>query len=137
MKLTNVEERAFQRALKAQENSYSPYSKFPVGASLKFVNEDEIFYGTNIENLSFGATICAERNAICQGVATLSKQVIEFIIVIAPTSSPITPCGMCLQVINEFSDDNTKILLGSKDGIAKTYKLCDFLGNPFKTDLLN
>ena len=74
---------AYKNALAARENSYSPYSHFKVGAAVKFKGVEQVFYGCNVENASYGATICAERNAIWSGVAAVGKQDMEYLIVVA------------------------------------------------------
>ncbi|MFT4553252.1 MAG: cytidine deaminase [Chlamydiales bacterium] len=91
-------EKLVKFACEARENSYSPYSKFRVGAAL-LASSGEIFTGTNIENISYGLTICAERVACCKAV---SEGVREFVAVAVVTSSSAYPCGACRQVLSEF-----------------------------------
>lgn len=81
--------------------SYSPYSKFAVGAAL-LTESGEIFVGCNVENSSFGATICAERVAVTSAVAK-GHQKFKAIAVISSSEKLCTPCGICRQVISEFS----------------------------------
>jgi cytidine deaminase len=90
-------------AREARENAYSPYSKFKVGAALRTAS-GRIFRGCNVENLSFGLTICAERNAVFAAVAAGETQ-FEAIAVVADSVQPVTPCGACRQVLIEFSGD--------------------------------
>jgi cytidine deaminase len=90
-----------QRATSAREAAYTPYSNFPVGAAV-LTADGQIFTGCNIENASFGATMCAERVAIFAAIATGRRQ-IQALAVIADTPEPIVPCGLCLQVLAEFS----------------------------------
>ena len=87
----------------ASARAYCPYSKFPVGAAVLTEN-GEIFSGCNVENASYGLTICAERNAIFQAVAA-GRTTITAVVVYTPTSIPSAPCGACRQVINEFGPD--------------------------------
>ena len=87
----------------ASTNAYCPYSKFPVGAAI-LTSEGAIFTGCNVENASYGLTICAERNAIFQAVAQGKTSIIA-VAVFTPTTIPSTPCGACRQVINEFGPD--------------------------------
>ena len=89
------------KAKEASKNSYAPYSKFPVAAAL-VSTEGRIFTGVNVENASYGLTMCAERNAIFAGV-TQGSHTIEAIVIYTPTSKPTPPCGACRQVIIEFS----------------------------------
>lgn len=89
------------RARQASEAAYAPYSHFRVGAAV-LSGQGDIFVGCNCENASYGATICAERNAIGSLIASGQRQIIT-VLVYTPTSAPTTPCGICRQVINEFS----------------------------------
>lgn len=84
----------------ASLRAYCPYSRFPVGAAV-LTEDDEIHAGCNVENASFGLTICAERNAIFRAIAA-GKRVVRAVVVFTPTQSPTAPCGACRQVINEF-----------------------------------
>ncbi|MBF9016125.1 MULTISPECIES: cytidine deaminase [unclassified Oceanispirochaeta] len=103
----NMEE-LMEKARAAAEFSYSPYSKFRVGAALLCKN-GEVITGTNIENRSFGLTVCAERNAL--GTA-LGKGITEFeaLAVSCPDADyAVSPCGACRQVISEFTTDDFPI----------------------------
>lgn len=124
-------QQAYQKSLEARENSYSPYSNFKVGAAVKFKGHEQVFYGCNVENASYGATICAERNAIWNGVATIGKQDMEYLIVVADQEQPVPPCALCLQVISEFYDPDMPIYLGNLQGLKKKYLLKEILPVPF------
>lgn len=100
------------------EKAYVPYSKFPV-AALLIDNNGKKHKGVNVENASFGLTLCAERNAITTAVTENMKK-IKVLVVTGKTPEPISPCGACRQVIREFSDNNTVIILANKD---KKYKI--------------
>ena len=100
------------------EKAYVPYSKFPV-AALLIDNNGKKHKGVNVENASFGLTLCAERNAITTAV-TENMGKIKVLVVTGNTPEPISPCGACRQVIREFSDNNTVIILANKD---KKYKI--------------
>ncbi|MFI5459479.1 MAG: cytidine deaminase [Isosphaerales bacterium] len=92
-------------ARQAASHAYCPYSHFAVGAAV-LTGRGEIFSGCNVENASYGLTICAERNAIFQAVAQGGGPlVIQAIVVFTPTSDPTAPCGACRQVINEFGPE--------------------------------
>ena len=82
-----LEKILINKALEARDNSYSPYSKFPVGAALLTKN-DEIFIGTNVENSSIGLTICAERSAICAAVSNGDRE-FRTLVVAGPLDSPV------------------------------------------------
>lgn len=122
---------AYKKGLAAQENSYAPYSNFKVGAALKVQGSDEIFVGCNVENASYGATICAERNAIWSSVAKLGKQKLDFLIVITNTEEPSVPCALCLQVLSEFDEGDLPIYLANHEGIKYMIYLCELLPRPF------
>ena len=100
------------------EKAYVPYSKFPV-AALLIDNNGKKHKGVNVENASFGLTLCAERNAITTAVTENMKK-IKVLVVTGNTPEPISPCGACRQVIREFSDNDTVIILANKD---KKYKI--------------
>ena len=90
------------------------YSKFPV-AALLIDNNGKKYKGVNVENASYGLTLCAERNAITTAVTGGMKK-IKLLVITGNTPEPISPCGACRQVIREFSDKDTVIILANKDG---------------------
>jgi cytidine deaminase len=92
-----------KRAKSISEKAYCPYSKFRVGAAV-LADDGQIFEGCNVENASYGLTICAERNGVFQMVAR-AKQKIVAVVIYTPTPKPSAPCGACRQVINEFGPD--------------------------------
>ena len=100
-------------ASKAGLKSYSPYSKFRVGAALLSEN-GKIFSGTNIENRSYGATICAERTAVTKAVSEGQNKFSAICIVGLDSDEILSPCGMCRQVLSEFSNDMTVIMANKK-----------------------
>ena len=93
-----------EMAKKASENSYSPYSKFPVGACALF-ESGKTYIGTNVENASYGATICAERSAILNAIVNGERK-LTAIAIYGPKMKRCAPCGPCRQVINEFRSEN-------------------------------
>ena len=92
-----------EAAVKARNAAYAPYSKFAVGAAV-LTKSGRVFSGCNVENISFGLTICAERAAIFSAVASGERQ-FDAVAVIADSVHPVTPCGACRQVMAEFADD--------------------------------
>lgn len=98
-------------ARRASEHAYAPYSKFRVGAAI-LTEAGAIFSGCNVENASYGLTICAERNAVFQAAAA-GKRTILAVAVYTPTATPTAPCGACRQVLNEFGPG------------ARVFCLCD------------
>ncbi|MBB6207734.1 cytidine deaminase [Borreliella lanei] len=127
-------DKAFYMAEKARNNSYSPYSKFKVGACIK-TKANDFFIGTNVENASFGATCCAERSAILNMIAKIGVQTIDFLLL--NTSPESIPCAICLQVMAEFFDQDTKIIITESKSFnenktpIKIYTLKDLLKAPF------
>lgn len=93
----------FRAALKAQKNSHSPYSKCKVGAALR-TTTGKIFSGCNVENATYGATVCAERTAVANAVSAQGKIKITEIVIVTSANPPWPPCGICRQVLAEFSD---------------------------------
>lgn len=102
-------------AKQAAEFAYAPYSEFKVGAAL-LTKEGRVFTGCNIENASYGATNCAERTAVFKAVSEGCTNFIK-IAVIAKDGSTAYPCGVCLQVLNEFMPEG-EVLLETTDGIS-------------------
>jgi len=90
-------------AREAREKAYAPYSQFKVGAALR-TKSGRVFCGCNVENLSYGLTVCAERSAVFAAVAAGETE-FEAIAVVADSIQPITPCGACRQVLIEFSGE--------------------------------
>lgn len=88
-------------AWSVRDRAYAPYSRFAVGAALLCL-DGRIFTGCNVENLSFGLTICAERNALFSAVAAGYQEFVA-IAIVADSIEPISPCGGCRQVLAEFS----------------------------------
>lgn len=111
------------KAHDASTRSHSPYSKAKVGAALETA-DGKIYQGCNIENASFGGTVCAERVAIWKAVSEGHKK-IKRIYVFTQDGWP--PCGMCLQVMTEFADKNLEITIGDKNGKETTKKLNELL----------
>ncbi|MGB9768175.1 MULTISPECIES: cytidine deaminase [Dictyoglomus] len=115
----------YELALKALENSYSPYSNFPVGVALLTKN-GKVYLGTNIENASYGLTICAERVAIFKAVSEGEKEFSK-IVIVGKDGSGVPPCGACRQVMFEFSPDMEILLYDKEKGKFMTYRVKDIL----------
>lgn len=117
-----------ERASAAKEKAYAPYSNFRVGAAL-MTDDGTIFEGCNVENSSYGLTICAERNAAFQA-AMHGKRKIIAVAVASDDNSFLTPCGACRQVIAEFSNGTTEIILTTPNGQYRTMKLSKLFPTP-------
>ena len=130
-------EKAFKIAQKSRDNAYAPYSKLHVGAAIKFKGVDEVIGGCNVENASYGATICAERTGIGQAVARFGTVEIEFLVLSSDSpSGVIPPCGMCLQVMREFTGSDFPVYLGDKDHIKETAMFSQLYPRNFKSEML-
>lgn len=126
----------YKLAKKAHKNAYAPYSHFHVGASLELSN-GKTYFGCNIENASYGGTICAERVAIVKAFSENSKKIkIKKIIIFTKTHAPCPPCGFCLQVVSEFADEHTEIYLSNESGIQKKYLFIDLMPFSFQSKML-
>jgi len=118
-----------KKAAEAKEKAYAPYSGFRVGAAV-LTADGRIYTGCNVENSSFGATICAERTAVVKAVSD-GKTEIAAIAVTSDSEQYTFPCGICRQVISEFVSDETKIICSNKNGQYKIYNLKDILPHAF------
>jgi len=99
----SADEKLIDRAKSAASRAYAPYSRFRVGAAIRG-RSGAVFAGCNVENASYGLTICAERNAVFQMVAA-GEGAFDAIVIYTPTATPTAPCGACRQVLNEFNPD--------------------------------
>lgn len=119
-----------EKAIDASTKSHSPYSKAKVGSALETA-DGKIYQGCNIENASFGGTVCAERVAIWKAVSEGHKKIKRIYVYTQPGWPP---CGMCLQVMTEFADGDLEIIIGDANGIEKTRKLKELLTHAFTPD---
>ncbi len=128
---------AVAAALAARENAYAPYSHFQVGAAVLSEESGMLYAGCNVENSSYGATICAERNAVLQAVAAEGRVGIALLVVVSDDSPPAAPCALCLQVLAEFARPETAVYLvdtayaQGKAGEHRVYRFDDLLPHPF------
>lgn len=124
-----------ETAKKVMKNSYSPYSKYQVGAAL-IADDGQLFEGTNMENSSFSMGICAESSAIVSMISTGARK-IKALLVIGSGHELCTPCGACRQRIFEFSTPETLIHLADTSGVKKTLKITELLPYAFGTHHLD
>ena len=106
-------QRLLSAARTAQRRAYAPYSKFHVGAVV-LTDRGRILSGCNVENASYGLTICAERNAVARAVAESAGRIVACLVV-GPAREPLTPCGACRQVLYEFNPEMDVVCIG-QDG---------------------
>lgn len=118
-------------ANQALNDTYTPYSHFPVGAALLGVN-GEIFKGVNIENVSFGLTNCAERTAIFTAIAAGQRH-FHGLVISGRTDEPIAPCGACRQVMVEFFDPDMPIWLINDQGKEIETNIAELMPGSFNS----
>lgn len=111
----------------ATEHAYAPYSNFYVGAALA-TEDEKVYTGCNVENASYGATVCAERIAIFKAVSEGERK-FSRIAVVSRSGATAYPCGMCLQVINEFMPEGE--VLVEENGEIVVYPVRDLLPKGF------
>ena len=116
-----------EAAAAARATAYAPYSKFAVGAAL-LTKSGRIFSGCNIENISLGLTICAERSAVAAAIAAGDKDFVT-IAVLTDSKQPALPCGACRQVLAEFNP-TMKIITATTSGESAEFGLADLLPKP-------
>lgn len=119
-------------AVQARRRAYAPYSRFTVGASVE-AGSGRIYTGANIENASYGLTICAERVAVFKAVEAGERR-IRAVAVASATAAP--PCGACRQVLAEFGDKDMVVIVSDPRGKKRTYHLADLLPKSFTSEYL-
>ena len=118
-----------EAAAKAREQAYAPYSHFRVGAAV-LAKSGKVFTGCNVENLSYGLSVCAERAAIFAAAAAGERELAAVAVVTG--GAPVFPCGACLQVIKEFAGDEPPIIIAANtDGAYQVKSLSECLPCPF------
>lgn len=132
--MTNKE--LYLQAVKAMENSYSPYSGCKVGAAL-LTASGKVFIGTNIENAAFSPTVCAERVAVFKAISEGEKNFLKIAVAggkNGEVNGIFAPCGVCRQVLREFCNDDFQLLLGETPESFKTVTLKDLLPLSFSPE---
>lgn len=126
----DVKNRLLATAREARKHAYAPYSSdFRVGAAV-LTEDGQMFSGCNIENASFGATVCAERVAIFKAVCDGCRKIIA-VAVVADSADPIAPCGMCLQVLSEFGRD-AEVIMANTAGKTRLSRVNELLPYNFR-----
>ncbi len=119
-----------EQAVNVLKNSYAPYSKIHVAAALETENGN-IYLGVNVENASYGLTVCAERSAVFNAV-THGERKFKRIAIVTDMGEPIPPCGACCQVLAEFNPDIEVIMYSVKSKKAVITKLSAIFTKPFR-----
>jgi cytidine deaminase len=123
-------------ALEARKNAYCPYSGHQVGAAI-LLDDGSVHTGCNVENSSYGATLCAERVAVHAAVAQKGPKIrVKEVVVATDATPPWPPCGMCRQVVAEFQDDAV-IHAVNPQGQIQTWKFEELLPNAFTPEFLS
>jgi len=121
-----------RRARAVMANAYAPYSHFPVGAAVQ-AEDGSVHVGTNVENASYGLTICAERMAVGAAIAAGQRRLVR-VAVASQVDPPATPCGACRQLLAEFGLDMEIIAVGPKS--ERRFALRALLPEAFTRDSL-
>ena len=123
-----------EELIKLLDKAYAPYSKFHVACLIE-MKDGKYVPGVNVENASYGATICAERNAITTAISMgYKKGDFKKLYVMVSGDKLSTPCFMCRQVISEFFEKGSDIILMGKNGETQKYKVSDMCPYPFDSD---
>ena len=119
-------------AIVACENAHAIYSQFPVGAAL-LASEGTVFAGCNVENASFGLTICAERNALAQAVASgVRPGQVEYLLIYTPGDTAHTPCGACRQVMHELLSSEAVVISCCDGHAVRSWNMSNLIPDPFE-----
>lgn len=118
-----------EKATEVMKNAYAPYSHFQVGACILGDN-GEYYTGCNVENVSYGATICAERGAMMKAVADGCTH-IDAIAIVSSSGEYTYPCGICRQFLSEFAAQDTPVVLSNQGGMY-IIPFCNLLPDEFK-----
>src|SRR5579862_122793 len=122
-----------EAALKVRDNAHAPFSKFKVGAALQSA-DGRIFTGCNVENATYGLSVCAERVAVFKAVSEGARN-FERIVVTADTDMLTPPCGACRQILWEFCGD-IELILANLHGKTETFRLATLFPRPFDASFL-
>jgi cytidine deaminase len=128
-KLGAGDEDLIRVAALARQRAYAPYSKYRVGAAIR-TKRNKIYSGGNVENASYGLTVCAERCAVWSAVAAGETKDYDAIAIVIDDDRLPTPCGACRQVLAEFAPD-VRVVLATTGGLRKATTLRELLPDPF------
>jgi len=121
------------KAKAVSKNAYAPYSKFPVGACVLY-ESGKVYVGCNVENASYGLSLCAERNAMSSAIASGETTKVKAIAIYSPNQPLCMPCGACRQWMSEFciNDKETKIIFEDKNQNVVVMELAEIFPHGFK-----
>ena len=128
------EDELVEAARSVMEKAYAPYSQFAVGAAVLGAT-GKIYAGANVESASYPVGLCAERSAIATAVAAGERQLVA-VAIATDTEHPVSPCGMCRQMIREFAED-LPIVLSTRTGLRSRHTLAELLPESFSPRDLN
>lgn len=120
-------------AMRARENAFAPYSNFKVGAALLAAN-GKIYTGCNVENATYGLTVCAERVALWKAISEGERE-FKSIVVASQSDRPASPCGSCRQLLWEFCGD-IEVILANTQGLREPQRLGALFPRPFDRSFL-
>ncbi len=120
-----------EAAARAARAAYAPYSGFRVGAAVRTCS-GRVYIGANVENASYGLTVCAERVAVFKAVSEGERCISEIAVYFPDSEEPLPPCGACLQVMAEFAGPETRIIMAGSRGRRREARLGELLPSAFK-----
>lgn len=123
--MPSIVQKAFEEARAVRKKAYAPYSRFHVGSAI-VDNRGKIYAGCNVENASYGATVCAERSAAMQAISDGAKR-FEHVVVVTDLAEPVSPCALCLQVLGEFASPDLKIWIANTKGVRALHAFSELL----------
>ncbi len=123
-----------QMALGARANAYAPYSNFKVGAAL-LASGGKVFTGCNVENSTYGLTVCAERVALWKAISEGERE-FSAVAVVTESEHPASPCGACRQLLWEFCGD-VEVILANTQGRRESRRVAELLPHPFDRSQLS
>ena len=126
-------ENLIKMATAARENAYAPYSNFKVGAALA-ASSGKVYTGCNVENATYGLTVCAERVALWKAISEGERK-FDAVAVVTESDPPATPCGACRQLLWEFGGD-IEVILANTRGHRESHRLADLFPHPFDRSVL-
>lgn len=128
--MTDLQKKLYEAASTAQKHAHAPYSGAFIGAAI-LTGDGKIYSGCNVENASFGGTVCAERVAVFKAVSEGAKKEVKEVMVVSDADKPWPPCGFCRQVIAEFGSEDTVIYTANLQGKMKAFKFGDLFPEAF------